>query len=175
VKGARSIKVFPPQSQRNKTEAVPIPPLNVDGLLPPGIHDCTLGEAQAAFVNSNPSRRSDLWQKLDNFLNWVRPMKLFRAIYVDGSFVTDKAAPGDIDVVLELPPAASGLIQQIDLRLLDYHYLYRTFELDIYFWHSGSPSPRYDLRGFFQYLRQKDATARGLKPGAKKGILRIAL
>jgi hypothetical protein len=71
-------------------------------LLPPGVHAATLEEVGDAFGQST-DRRVELFTKLRNFVELVRPLKLFNALLVDGSFVTDKTDPNDVDAVLEMP------------------------------------------------------------------------
>jgi hypothetical protein len=43
-----------------------------------------------------------LFAKLESFMAFAQSFQLFGGLFVDGSFVTDKAAPGDIDRVLEI-------------------------------------------------------------------------
>lgn len=66
------------------------------GLLPPGSDDATFDEVEAVFGATYKRR------KILAGLRWV--VERLRAegvidIYVDGSFVTDKERPGDVDVV----------------------------------------------------------------------------
>lgn len=82
-----------------------IPDLTPSGLLPEGIHPATLEELQVKF-GSTGEARVELYTRLMSFLQLVRSFGMFTSIVIDGSFVTDKPIPGDIDVVLILP--ASG-------------------------------------------------------------------
>ncbi len=80
---------------------MPVPPLNEYGLLPPGVHGCTLDEIKHVFApqEANP-RRAELWSKLLSFLDWISSFGMFKRVYVDGGFVTDKENPKDIALVL---------------------------------------------------------------------------
>ena len=79
---------------------MPIPGLNQNGLLPRGVHDCTLDEIAGSFAR-NPHRKR-LFQNLVACLEQeIRPV-FVHPIFVDGSFVTDKDEPEDIDIVLDL-------------------------------------------------------------------------
>ncbi len=49
------------------------------------------------------------------------------------------------------------------------------YSVHLHFWCEGFPGGLNDFRRFFQYLRPQDAAPLGLKEGAKKGIVRIAL
>ena len=78
-----------------------IPALNQDGLLPEGIHDCTLEEIKARFGSFQATdQRPRLLARLESFLAEVRAAGLVRSVLVDGSFVTSKADPHDIDLVV---------------------------------------------------------------------------
>jgi hypothetical protein len=71
-----------------------IPPLSRAGLLPPGIHDATWAELEAMFGTN--AHRKRLLLGLRSFLSDLRDAGA-RTAYVDGSFVTAKADPGDFD------------------------------------------------------------------------------
>lgn len=76
-----------------------IPPLRSDGTLPPGTHDATLDELFAAYPARNQQR-----QMLNDSLRvvveqlWMLDPTL--VILVDGSYVTAKAEPNDIDLLI---------------------------------------------------------------------------
>jgi hypothetical protein len=71
-----------------------IPPFEPDGNLPPGVHWASWEE----FVNrySGTSRRRYLMAGLERAIASLRAAGC-RTVYIDGSFVTSKAAPGDFD------------------------------------------------------------------------------
>src|SRR5579864_7756641 len=82
---------------------LPIPELDTDGLLPVGIHDCTENEIYQRFGRfSSSDRRPQLFGKLQDYLNDARISGLFSAIIIDGSFITSKPEPGDIDLIAVL-------------------------------------------------------------------------
>src|ERR1039458_6773384 len=84
---------------------MPIPSLNADGLLPPGIFDCTLAEVRERFGSFQISdRRRRLFARLEELFAAMQRSGLFNALLVDGSFVTGKSAPNDIDLVAVLRP-----------------------------------------------------------------------
>lgn len=153
-----------------------IPTFTSYGLLPPGIHDATLAEINTAFGASNP-RREDLFGKLDQFVHTSKRFALFTALYVDGSFVTDKALPGDIDAVLELPRAAlPRLLAHPDrLTLLDTAAVKATYEVHLFFQPEAPPDPNPNMANFFQHLRPEEALVRRLPADTMRGILRVAL
>ena len=82
---------------------MPIPDLNEDGLLPEGIHEASLEEVRERFGRfQRTDRRPELFSKLALFLTEVRACGLVEAVIVDGSFVTAKDEPSDIDLILVL-------------------------------------------------------------------------
>lgn len=78
-----------------------IPPFNEQGLLPDGIHDCTIEEAAERFAGFQGSdRRPQLWARFIEFMREAKACNLVEAVLVDGSFVTARAEPNDLDLVL---------------------------------------------------------------------------
>ncbi|MGH9841429.1 MAG: DUF6932 family protein [Blastocatellia bacterium] len=83
---------------------MPIPDLNEDGVLPEGIHDCTLEEIGERFGSfQTTDRRVRLFEKLRDLVDEERKAGAAIELIVDGSFTTDKANPDDIDLVIVLP------------------------------------------------------------------------
>lgn len=75
-----------------------IPPLDNQGYLPPGIHPATVAEIEARFGRESELRRVQM-----ESLGWLIELAQragVRRIVVNGSFVTDKLEPNDIDCVL---------------------------------------------------------------------------
>jgi len=77
-----------------------IPPFNDDGYLPPGIHPASLEEVAARFGSESELRRVQM-ESLKWLLGLARRAGV-RRVVVDGSFVTDKLEPNDVDCVLLL-------------------------------------------------------------------------
>src|SRR5438105_3855788 len=94
-----------------------LPPLDEHGLLPVGIHDCTFAELRATYGQNrwmddtqSESRRAVLYQnrdrlctRLEDYLDKLRAVGLPVEVLIDGSFVTDKPDPNDIDLIVVLP------------------------------------------------------------------------
>src|SRR5207302_6651914 len=79
-----------------------IPRCNDDGYLPPGIHGATLQEIAIQF-----GQESELRQAQMESLRWLVGLAVragAQRIVVNGSFVTDKLEPNDVDCVLLLGP-----------------------------------------------------------------------
>ena len=80
---------------------MPIPVLNTNGFLPPGVHVCTVDEIRNRFGNFQASdRRPRLFDKLTELFSAAKRSGLFRAMAINESFTTGKAVPEDIDVIL---------------------------------------------------------------------------
>ncbi len=72
-----------------------IPQFNADGLLPRGVHPATLDELSERFGGNE--RRRQLLEGLSEALRLLRTAGC-RRVYINGSFVTTKERPNDIDV-----------------------------------------------------------------------------
>jgi hypothetical protein len=153
----------------------PLPPFTYFGYLPEGVHDTTFDHLQRRFVINE--RRTALWQKLQEFLQWAIAMDQFSHVYIDGGFITNKSSPEDIDVILQTrvdySPEAFVAMQPFFVKGLD--AIRAEYSIHLHFWSEGFPGGLSDFRRFFQYLRPQDAAPYGLKEGARKGIVRIKL
>ena len=75
-----------------------IPDFRPDGYLPEGLHDATEADVTFRFGSSTPRRRRLSFR----FHRWLELARATRArrFLLDGSFVTDKPEPNDIDAVV---------------------------------------------------------------------------
>jgi hypothetical protein len=78
-----------------------IPEFNDDGYLPPGIHLATLEEIAARFGQGSEVRRAQV-QSLGWLVDLARRAGAKRLV-INGSFVTDKFEPNDVDCALLVP------------------------------------------------------------------------
>ena len=79
-----------------------IPPLEINGYLPPGIHSANLDEIEARF-----GCESELRQVQMASLRWLVDLARragIRQLVIAGSFVTDVFEPNDVDCVLLVEP-----------------------------------------------------------------------
>ena len=149
---------------------MPIPELNQNGLLPRGVHDCTLAEIAGVFGANEHRRR--LCQNLVACLEQeIRPLFAY-PILVDGSFVTDKDEPEDIDIVLDLKEASDEQKWQ-GLTLMNKKQRQFLHKYNIHFWINFDAPGFSDFSTFFQYVGIKTARIKSLDPRHMKGILRI--
>jgi len=75
-----------------------IPPFNDDGYLPPGIHRATIEEVAERFGAGSEVRRAQL-EGLREAVELARRAGVRRFV-INGSFVTEKIEPNDVDCVL---------------------------------------------------------------------------
>jgi len=153
----------------------PLPPFNFHGYLPEGVYETSLEEVRVRFVFNR--EREALWERLGLFLEWAGSTGRFSHLYIDGGFVTEKAIPEDIDVILETRaaygPEAFRAMEPFFAEGLE--KILTKYAVHLHFWCEGFPGGLNDFRCFFQYLRPQEAAPQGLREGAKKGIVRIKL
>ena len=75
-----------------------LPPFDEHGNLPPGIHRCTIDQVVQRFGGGSPEREVET-QELLKFVEWARRAGVLRLI-VNGSFVTAKVSPNDVDLIV---------------------------------------------------------------------------
>lgn len=148
---------------------MPIPSFNEHGLLPEGVHDCSLEEIEARFgAFQGSERRPELRFRLKEFLREAKASGIVLAILINGSFVTATPDPNDIDVIMVVPashdyardlrPAEYDVVSKLRVR--------RRYGFDLLLARAGSVElARYTA--FFQQVR--------FAPFERKGILRIVL
>jgi hypothetical protein len=148
---------------------MPIPALDQDGLLPVGVHECTLSEIRSRFGSFQTSdQRPRQFARLETFVAEASATGLIRVLIVDGSFVTQKPSPNDIDliVVVESKHDFSSDIGPRAYNILSKNSVRRRFGFDLLVARENSVEYN-DWVEFFQQVR--------LEPGRRKGILRLRL
>ena len=66
--------------------------------LPPGIHNCTIQDVEDALLYNHERRK--VWERFVLFLQRVHDVGgTIGEVYVNGSFVTGRSEPGDVDGV----------------------------------------------------------------------------
>lgn len=91
-----------------------IPSFDKRGNLPPGIHSATWDEIVHRYATTE--LREQLLSGLCAAIESLHAAGCAR-VYLDGSFVTNKEAPGDFDACWEVSGVDAGLL---DLELLDF-------------------------------------------------------
>jgi hypothetical protein len=75
-----------------------LPEFDDEGNLPAGIHLATLEELVARFGHGSPEREAGTAELIE-FVQWARQHG-FKRLLVDGSFVSEKVSPHDVDLVV---------------------------------------------------------------------------
>src|SRR6266571_6456665 len=88
------------------------PPFDDFGNLPPGIHSCTIEELVSRFGSGSEERETEI-NELLHFIDAAKKAGV-RRLMVNGSFVTGKLAPNDVDVVVLPGPEYPRLGQDLD-------------------------------------------------------------
>lgn len=75
-------------------------------LFEPGFHDIAIAELDDIFVIpfNDSSRRQELTAKLKLFISQLLEIDVKFEIWIDGSYVTKKTSPGDIDMAVIFNP-----------------------------------------------------------------------
>lgn len=148
---------------------MPIPLLDEHGLLPPGIHECSLAEIEERFAGFQGSdRRIRLFEKLRSYVAEVRFADLARALIIDGSFVTAKPDPGDIDLILVLKP---DHVLMAELRPFEYNVVSKrrvrqNYRFDLFV---VAPDSMLYLQRIDFFYQVRD------QPTLRKGLLRVPI
>jgi hypothetical protein len=148
---------------------MPIPLFSPNGLLPVGIHEASLDEIQERFGAFQASdQRPKLFIRLGELVAAMRRSGLFEALLIDGSFVTAKPIPNDIDIIAVLRP---GHNFERDLPMSEYALvsramLARRFRFDVIVAERESAVYKTYVE-FFGLVREA--------PDLRKGLLRLTL
>jgi hypothetical protein len=146
-----------------------LPPLNEHGLLPEGIHDGTFEEVETCFALFQQSdRRPLLWAKFREFFRLAKASRLVDELLLDGSFVTAKPDPNDIDFVVDVSATHdfAADLSPDEYNLLSKRRVRLRFGFDIVLARAGTDDVT-ETADFFQQIRGQ--------PHLRKGIVRIRL
>lgn len=148
---------------------MPIPQLLPDGLLPDGIHECTIEEIVERFGRfQDTDRRPKLAKELATYLIELRSAGIGKYLIVDGSFVTSEPRPGDVDLLLVLRDDVdlSASVPPFRYNARSKRYVRKHFNFDFFFGYEGDPTATEYLALF------RDVKYR---PGLVKGYLKVVL
>lgn len=168
-----------------------IPPLDTGGRLPDGVHRCEMEHIRATFVDqfATSLTRPSIFGGFERLRGDAAAHSIVATQWVNGSFVTDKVDPGDVDVVHfvdydhlnELPAAAVHFVRRYLCDTGWDKHDYRTHSQLVPACDPGHP--QYDLcqqhRQFWRrwFGRERDLVAPDgtVAAGSPKGILEVAL
>jgi hypothetical protein len=148
---------------------MPIPEFTEEGILPNSIYDCSIEEIEGIFGRfQNTDCRINLTRKLKAYIKELKQTGIGTEIIIDGSYVTKKDHPGDIDLILVLAKDFdySSPINPFEYNLASNRVVKRKYGFDVFV--EKKESERYNSRiEFFQRVKEN--------PDATKGLLRITL
>jgi hypothetical protein len=147
---------------------MPIPKLSRNGVLPEGIHNCSLMKVQKRFgFFTQNDCRVKLFEKLQSLVETASSTRLVTAVIIDGSFVTNAQNPNDIALILVLPedfdfkeelsPFAYNAVSRKRLR--------KRYGFDVFLVRQNSGEYTYHVSFFSQIKGSKK----------RKGMLRVWL
>jgi hypothetical protein len=151
-----------------------IPDLD-DGVLPEGVHICTLEELDKTFgVFRRTDQRLNLMKKLRSYIDEARAAENARAVIIDGSYVTAKDEPGDIDLLLVLKREVdlAEEMRPAEYNVQSRRMVKRLYGFDIFTAVDGSEAYE-EFVSFFEKV--KISEAQRYTGRLRKGILRIEL
>ena len=155
---------------RSRQVAMPVPDFDRYGLLPGGVHGCTMEEVEAALAWNE--QRRQLTSRLREFItNEVSTrFVVIPPVVLDGSYVTAKEKPSDINLILELHELPDlQKMQAVDLCQRRPEILLR-YQIDLNT--ALQPSGK-NFVAYFSSLDPREAIAMNLYHDHKKGLLRL--
>jgi hypothetical protein len=132
-------------------------------VLPPGIHSATLEEIEQRFATND--KRKLLFEGLRRAVDILRAAGC-KAIFLDGSFVTDKPEPGDFDACWDPTGVDPGKLDSVFLDFSNRRKRQKDKFRGEFFLSSGRADAKTGFLDFFQ----KDKYG-----GNAKGIIRVQL
>ncbi|MEX1026587.1 MAG: hypothetical protein WD049_01075 [Candidatus Paceibacterota bacterium] len=136
-----------------------IPDFRDDGYLPVGLHVATDAEVTFRFGTSTNQRRR-LTLRLRRWVELARAVGAKR-LFIDGSFVTAKEDPNDVDAVVWLPEGFAERVSRGDLECVELEAMLLTRRPEEIF----AAEDRRDWEDwleFFSRTREADGRRKGL-------------
>ena len=153
-----------------------LPSLTEYGLLPDGIHDCSMADVETLFASTGSSQRCrELFGRLGEFLQELRLAGWASEVIIDGSFVMSVVGQSnDLDLVLVLPKDwdLRAEVRPFEYDLISSRRARRRFGFDVFAVPSASVAERNWIT-FFSGVGRKWVHELSLSPGTRKGLLRV--
>lgn len=146
-----------------------------DGVLPEGVHHCTIEEVKELFGRFRRSdRRPQLTDQLTRYIQDARNSGRVSAIVIDGSYVTAKEEPGDIDLIVALRPDLdlAAKMRPMEYNIQSKPMVRKLYRFDVLPAVDGSETYQRFL-DFFSRVKLSDPSQHTGQD--RKGVLRIEL
>ena len=130
-------------------------------ILEPGLNDLALSDLEMYFLSSFPesTTRPALIEGLKAYLAHLKSLGVQIELWVDGSFVTTKLNPSDVDLVLFAPAAGLDTLepqkQEAFSALVDRATIKQYFGCDVLFCPSENQNMRSYWRGWYGFDRNE--------------------
>lgn len=145
---------------------MPIPALDVStGYLPVGTHAATMEEVKERYAKG--PKRKKIFRGLEIVVDRLVTCGVVE-VWVDGSFVTSKIRPSDVDIIIEKRSPGVDMAMMNSYRLLDRPYIKLSKMVDLLV----MPGNERDKHGRYITIKEFFETDREDKP---KGILQLLL
>lgn len=136
-----------------------LPLFRPDGYLPEGIHGCTEAEATFRFGSATKQRQ----RLVTRVRRWIDLARLVgaRRLVIDGSFVTSKKQPQDVDAVMLIPVDFQVRVSNGDAAALELEQMFLTRQPEEIF----AAEDDADWQAwceFFSRTREPDARRKGI-------------
>jgi len=141
---------------------MPLPAFNAAGDLPPGVHRATIEEVVARFSSHDASRRK-CTANLLHILDLAKATSQLDRLIVFGSYVSEKASPNDVDIILVMREGFDPTAIPIESRrLFDHAVAQWRFGASV-FWLTPSIALGEPVEEFISHWqRKRDGTLRGI-------------
>ena len=149
---------------------MPIPSFDRFGLLPGGIHECTIKEVEVDLAWNDERRR--LTALLQEFIaiELTPRFTVLPPVLLDGSYVSKKASPNNINLVLELSNLSDEEQWEGQILFQRKAELLGCYQIEML---PGLKGLKQDFVDLLQTLRPQTAFEKGLHHGHRKGVLRL--
>ena len=128
-------------------------------LLDSGLHECTVQELRERCVEDfgndgqgNPEDRREIMDRFEEFISKLRAFNTQFEVWVDGSFVTEKPQPNDVDIVIfgDLNTISDSEAQRFENLC---NYAEQRYLTEAYFCPIGDQNLRSYWRGWYLFDR----------------------
>ena len=137
------------------------PSFNDNGDLPPGIHPATLAEVVEHFGQGTPQRRI-MARRLESIYSLAVKTGHLARFIVFGSFITNKAVPGDVDVFLLMEDSFDVSQLSGEAALIFDHVATQNYEGASIFWIRRLAALEGEEATVAYWQLKRDGTKRGI-------------
>ena len=149
---------------------MPIPSFDRFGLLPGGIHECTINEVEVDLAWNDERRRLTALLQEFSAIELTPRFTVLPPVLLDGSYVSKKASPNNINLVLELSSLSDEEQWEGQILFQRKAELLGCYQIEML---PGLKGLKQDFVDLLQTLRPQTAFEKGLHYGHRKGVLRL--